>query len=272
MKKTQRKKRMIFLLTILMFMMLQSISYGKTDDFGEKEKRWMIEALNFPNQLTMNEKQIDETKHLLLFQDPSEKDRTGYMLIVKEDDSEQILEYGYGKQVPYQLEIIIDESIQNLEPKSFIYHNPIESVWLFQIGQETVYFDGATGERLPDLKDKIKNISIQDLGKISDTIGDSLLNFDLLFDPYINIGWILDTPSSLTKTELIQSLNNGKQILFSGKKYDQQVLFAWSVLGYQWISDQLYIAVYDSLLEVTRFIPYSLLEEYGTFSLFESGK
>lgn len=254
------------MLTILILMMLQSISYGKTDDFGEKEKRWMIEALNFPNQLTMNEKQIDETKQLLLFQSSSEKDRTGYMLIMKEDDSEQILEYGFGKQVPYQLDIIIDESIQTLEPKSFIYHNPLESVWLFQTSQETVYFDGTTGERLPKLKNGTEEISIQELGKITDTIGDSLINPDLLFDPYINIGWILETPSSLTKTELIQSLNKGEKILFSGKKYDHQVLFAWSVLGYQWISDQLYIAVYDSLLEVTRFILYQQLEQYGSFS------
>lgn len=190
-------------------------------------------------------------------------------LIVTMDRSiqEQILEYGIGTYLPYQKNVIINEDIQQLQPKSFYYFSPIESFWKYDLGKEIVYIEGSTGEWLPDLNEqKIKNI-VPTVLTFQETLTNAFQNRNLSFNPNDDLSWLSNHSQNegiIDLSQIKSLLQANQRLMFVGSKYNNQVNFAYPIIGYHlWNQNQLYLAIYDDELDLVRYISIKDLLKYG---------
>ncbi|WP_339063507.1 hypothetical protein [Tepidibacillus marianensis] len=189
-------------------------------------------------------------------------------LIVSTDSSNQehILEYGIGSFLPYQKDAIINEDIKQLTPKNFRYISPIESYWTYDLNKEKVYIEGSTGEWLPNFNEAVLNTYTNTSITYDDHLSNSIIDKNLSFNPMENLSWLSrDSKSNSLDWDQVQSLLKEKQkLMVVGNKYNEQVKFAYPIIGYQlWGTNQFYLAIYDDDMDLVRFLSANNLGEYG---------
>ena len=264
----QKQFGLLILISVVLFFVHQQVGYSQ----GERPITMTPEKMvNAVFQSTLNSHQVTvenltPTHQLFTFimgQQP------GYMVVSKDREEVQVIEYGLGSTLPYQTSIIFDQDIKKQQPDGFRYISPLESFWEFQYGSETVYMDGATGEWLPELKNSIQYI-VQNRKQPSlsyyqfDTGLTDSYNHIADFDPASSLAWIVASPEeSLPKDEIIRRIKAEETLIFKGTKLDELVSFAYPITGYMQWGEKLYLNVYDEALNLSRYILDEELLTYG---------
>jgi len=236
----------------------------KEEDFPlNKTKDWIKQTFNKSMITFKTSTEIGEDITYVLFRDHQETNY--YVLLQKKDNEEKIIEYGYGKQVPYTKEVIINDAVKEADLEPLTYLNPFESYWQTEIANKPVYIDGSTGNWLPDISSIEQKTLNTDYMTLTKNIKNSHLNSELQFDPYQDLTWLLNKQQPLTKSEILETIKEKKQVMFIGTKYNRLVHFAYPIIGWQSSENNLYIAVYDTTLDSVRFLSYKDMEKFGEF-------
>lgn len=205
----------------------------------------------------------------------------GYLVInAVEHGGYQLGEYGTGSQ-PLFDEQTLQQSINRLEllqpanSTEALYVHPLIAAWKITSAEETYYTDAMTGEQLPvqpkdwftaaeaPLSPAMQKQAPADANLLKAVSLDS-------FNPYAKLPWLTKDPlplSTSSYSSLFVNINDKEQLRYTAELFDHQMLYAWSVVGYnKWNSGDFYIA-----LEATedgndrRYIPLLLLLELGHF-------
>lgn len=201
---------------------------------------------------------INESIELILLTN-EENENYGYILTDVDDQNNiKIIEYGYGKDLPYT------DSKEKL-----VYSTPFENYYIKEMNNEIAYIEGFSKEWLPDLKNLTLSVNRYDSINANEPITDSYINYQLCFNPYHDLSWLLSEEfnKDLTIEEIKKFLKADKKILFSGSKYGTQVQFAYSVVGFHQYNNNVYLALHDSMMDLIRFISFEDINRYGNFQV-----
>ncbi len=252
------------LLTLILLLIPYQEVFSYSDNINnEKIKQW-LNQIN-PDIETYNITSLNKDYELIYYLIKNKY--YGYLVINKDNE---IIEYGEGLNVPYSTDVIINTNNQKYKMIDIVYFSPIENYWELNIYNNKVFIEGYSGEWLLDLTD-FKGVNNINSLNLNDKIEDTYINSKLIFDPYENLLWLFkkNKQSIVTETELKEMLRSNEKILFSGKKYNNQADFAYSIIGYQSFDNKLYIATYDPRLNIIRYISYDNLICFGSFSLYK---
>ncbi|NIK75307.1 hypothetical protein FHS15_000405 [Paenibacillus castaneae] len=211
------------------------------------------------------------------------KETVGYLIVnAVEQGGYQLGEYGTSNQ-PIFDEQTLTRSIKGLEllkPASKIealYVHPLLAAWrITESSASTYYTDAATGEQLPvNQKDWTKAASapLSDSSKYQISANAKLLKQVSLpsFDRYAKLPWLSKAPlqvNTSSYSSLFVKINNKEQLRYTAELFDAQMLYVWSVVGYnKWDTGQIYVALEagDDGANDRRYIPLLLLLELGHF-------
>ena len=188
------------------------------------------------------------------------------ILTTDSSNQEKIVEYGIGNYLPYQKDVIINQDVRQLNPKSFHYLSAIESFWNYDMNNERVYIEGSSGEWLPDFNEKALTPFSSQTITYQDNITDSYTEKKLSFNVTDDLSWLENstTHKNLSSEEILSFLKDKKKLMLVGSKYKNSVTFAYSIIGYhRWNTNQVYLAIYDDELDLIRFVSLSDLNHYG---------
>ncbi len=244
----------------------------------EPELEHWLKKLNLEEACDLSIENIDMNYQLIIFNQTSTIGKKAYMIIHTNKDLNQtnIMEYGVGTYIPYETNVIFNEEDNMLSIYSFVYHSPMESYWYSTIDDEVadrkIYIDGGTGDELIDISTYSKEEYTVNTFDLSEHLSDMLLDETLIFDPNMNLTWLFDEQehSLLSKEDIITALQQKKRLLYHGSKYNHSVQFAYPIIGYHKIEDNVYFSIYDQCLDTIRYIPYEEMKHFGTFSSWTS--
>lgn len=258
----------LILVLILVIVVFQQNGYGKQNKELNFVTEWLEENLVIAELDLQSVSNLTEDISLVEFTNLKQKPTYALIRINKSNDYE-LLEFGFGEYTPYTDKVIINEEIILSEATRLQFISPMESFWITNLDGETVYVDAATGDLLPVLAnydpEQLQNNHF--LIKSNDVV-EAYLDTGLAFDPFIDLGWLIDKPTndSLHREEIKNLLTTNNAILYTGEKYDHSYSFAYPVIGYMKNKDSFYLALYDQNLNVIRYIAYDDLLNYGQFS------
>lgn len=156
-----------------------------------------------------------------------------------------------------------------------IYIHPLLAAWKITSDSTSYYTDAATGEQLPVTAEgwETSAETEQAQAALFQAHTDHKLQKShsiASFDPYAKLSWITNKPlniNSIKYSSLLVKINGQQQLRYIAERFDGQMLYAWSVVGYHsWTSGHAYIALEageDSGLR--RYIPLQLLLGLGSF-------
>ncbi|MFV9510832.1 hypothetical protein [Tepidibacillus sp. LV47] len=277
MKKRYFKYFFSILAILIAFIMVQKTGLSKLETSSKTllMANWLNELKKDPFFSDLNENTIQNSTeqysltptHTMLTI-PVNIGYKAYLIITTDSShQEQIVEYGIGNFLPYQKNIITNQEIRQLTPRSFYYLSPIENFWKFDLGKEIVYIEGSTGEWLPDLNEQnIRSIQSTFL-TYQDHLTEAYDNKNLSFYPSSDLSWLtisLQNKGIFDLNQIQTLLKNNQKMMFIGNKYNKQVKFAYPIIGYHlWNQNQLYLAIYDDDLDLLRFISLEDLLKFG---------
>ncbi|CAM4198885.1 hypothetical protein L1N85_15700 [Paenibacillus alkaliterrae] len=205
----------------------------------------------------------------------------GYLVIhAVEKGGYQLGEYGISSH-PLFDEQTLTRSVRQLEllkPASDIeplYVHPLLAAWKVTAEQDTYYTDAASGELLPVQTNDwaaASSSKLMEAGRKQAPASAKLLKHVSLpsFNPYGLMPWLTKTPIQLSTSSywgLFAKLNNKEQLRYTAELFEGQMMYVWSVVGYnKWNSGHLYIAL-EAGEDGTdrRYVPLLLLLELGHF-------
>ncbi|WP_419872777.1 hypothetical protein [Candidatus Pristimantibacillus sp. PTI5] len=252
----------------------------------QQAEQWAAELASQPSfhawkQASLVVSPIGPGTHSWLVLVKQNKLTVGYLIInAVETGGYQLGEYGTSSSPPFN-EGTLSKSVQQLEllhPASSIealYVNPLLAAWKVASEKETYYTDAASGESLPIGENDWLAAESQkpvNQGRMQIGANAALLKQVSLpsFNAYDKLPWLTDRPISLNASSynsLFAKINNKEQLRYTAELFDGQMLYVWSVVGYnKWDSGQLYVALEageDGLDR--RYIPVPLLIELGRF-------
>lgn len=213
----------------------------------------------------------------------------GYLVVTEDSTGRYHLsEYGYGsyplfsENTLYQSLVqheLIDASLsfeQFLADRHMtrerIYLSPLQNIWLFTTGTESYQLDAKTGDLMSidtDILDQIMKLEIDDRSWTAPVSDTRKLERSLqlpAFDPYIDLGWIVEPPSKVKDLQQLQALlNSGQLLTFVTDLFNDTVIYAFSVTGYhQWNAGDPFISVDQN---GARYIPAQLMMQTGRYYL-----
>lgn len=209
------------------------------------------------------------------------KNTVGYLVInAVESGGYQLGEYGTNSH-PLFDESTLTRAIKQLEllkPATQIdriYVHPLLAAWKITTEKETYYADAVSGESLPAKKEDWTNAAAAKLDKAAPLLNTQkavLIKQVSLpsFNPFDKLPWLTNKPITLSSnsyTPLFAKINNKEQLRFTAELFDGQMLYVWSVVGYnKWDNGQIYVALESSEDgSDRRYIPLQLLIELGHF-------
>lgn len=252
----------------------------------QQAQRWVDELAVQPSfaawkQSTLDISPIGPGTHSWLVIVKQGKDSVGYLVIhAVEAGGFQLGEYGISSY-PLFDERTLSRSIKQLEllqPASKIealYVHPLLAAWKVTAEQETYYMDAASGEVLPAKQDdwlaassaKVTNAEYMHISEKATLLKQVTLPS---FDPFARLPWLTKQPLPLSTSSyspLFAKINNKEQLRYTAELFDGQMLYVWSVVGYnKWNSGHIYVA-----LETgedgsdRRYVPLPLLIGLGHF-------
>lgn len=207
----------------------------------------------------------------------------GYMVLnATEAGGFQLGEYGISSEPLFggdslqhsMLQLGLENGADNVNMER-IYVHPLLAAWKISSGNTDFYTDAASGEQLP-----ITNTSWDAASK--DEQAQAALyqahvehklqkSFSLpSFDPFAKLPWLTSKPlivNPVKYSSLLVKINGQQQLRYVAERFDGQMLYAWSVVGYHnWTSGHAYIALEaDEESGLRRFIPLQLLLGLGSF-------
>ncbi|WP_307469312.1 hypothetical protein [Paenibacillus harenae] len=207
----------------------------------------------------------------------------GYMVLnATEAGGFQLGEYGISSEPLFggdslqhsMLQLGLDQGADNVNMER-IYIHPLLAAWKISSGNADFYTDAASGEQLPTT-----NKSWAAASKAEEAQG-ALYQANVehkvqkshslpSFDPFAKLPWMTSKPLAINPVKyssLLVKINGQQQLRYVAERFDGQMLYAWSVVGYHnWTSGHPYIALEaDETSGLRRFIPLQLLLGLGSF-------
>ncbi len=273
-KKYNLAATILIIVSLLLF--FQQVTYGEDEIQPKKilDNGWTNYYSHSYEKLDYTITPLSKTLQLITFKEDNNP-ATGYLLTMSNGNGKrELLEYGFGNHTPYMTNIILNEKLTDRTPDRFVYLNPIESYWFYSLEGENVYVDSTSGEWLPDLTQFDKEYSTNKdsnfvYASLSDKIVNSYVSDKLIFNPFDDLSWLVDDQlKSLEDPKQIKALLlNNTKIMYVGEKFEKEVKMVYPVIGYAESNHNIYIAIYDTYLSITRFILIEELKSYGKFLL-----
>ncbi|HTG69263.1 MAG TPA: hypothetical protein VL921_08355 [Candidatus Udaeobacter sp.] len=256
------------------------------ESLQQQAQRWVDELAVQPSFAAWKQSSLDISPigpgtHSWLVIVKQDNTTVGYLVVhAVESGGFQLGEYGTSSR-PLFDEHTLSRSLKQLEllqPASKVealYVHPLLAAWKITSEQDTYYTDAASGELLPArpsdwlAASSIKLINAEQM-RISDHA--ALMKQVTLpsFDAYARLPWLTKQPMPLSASSympLFAKINNKEQLRYTAELFDGQMLYVWSVVGYnKWDTGHIYVA-----LEAggdgsdRRYIPLQLLIELGHF-------
>ncbi|MFX3633075.1 MAG: hypothetical protein ACE3L7_12270 [Candidatus Pristimantibacillus sp.] len=200
----------------------------------------------------------------------------GYLVIQALEDGGFVLgEYGLGSYLYNETTLL--QSMKQLElipsksKSEILYVHPLLAVW--KINSEW-YIDAMSGELLP-LDKKVLNAAMtneQQFKSVGLSSGRKLKSSlsNPSFGPYAKLPWVVDKPMQVSSTNSYKAVSSAldakKQLRYTVERYNEQMLYVWSVTGYHNWDETAFVALETNELgESRRYIPLQLLTELGQF-------
>ncbi|WP_146250160.1 hypothetical protein [Paenibacillus flagellatus] len=208
----------------------------------------------------------------------------GYLVVgATEDGKLRLTEYGAGDRPLFGMQTLYRSLIQlglidahsdlmsfwqaSPLPPERVYYSPLHAVWKLAHGNEWLYIDAKTGERLPlgeqSFEPLVRYESPNAIPEPSARTARSLTLPE--FDPFDNTSWITGPPAPFAAAdELFAALTPGNApVTYKANLYGKTVLAPYAVTGYQdWGLGVPYVRLEQ---EGARYVPYDVLKEYGGF-------
>lgn len=249
-------------------------------------QQWADELSNQPNfsnwkKASFNISPIGPGTHSWLVLVKQNKVTVGYLIVnAVEQGGYQLGEYGTSTSPLFDTQTLT-RSIKQLEllvPPSKIeqlYVHPLLAAWKVTTAKETYFLDAASGELLPVVQSDWTSASSSPL--IDDQKNQIQANTKLLkhvslpsFDRYGKLPWLSKAPlqiSTSSYSSLFVKINSKEQLRFTAELFNNQMLYAWSVVGYnKWENGQIYVAIEaEEDGSDRRYIPLLVMLQLGHF-------
>lgn len=252
----------------------------------QQAKSWINELAsqsNFSNWKTaqLHISPLGPGTHSWLVLVKQQEQTVGYMVIhAVQQGGYQLGEYGTGDYPLFddrtlQLSLMQLELIHLIDRADPLYVHPLQAAWQITANKEVYYTDAFTGEQLPiDSKGWLQAANAEEdasmLGHIH--AGAKLRTAVSIpsFDPFGRLPWLSGKPLELSNEDdmpLLNLLQDQLQTRYVTERFEGQMLYAWSVVGYQeWEDDHIYIALdSDEDDRGRRYVALPLLIEFGHF-------
>ncbi len=211
----------------------------------------------------------------------------GYLVVtVGTDERYHLSEYGHGPSPLFSENTLYRSLVQHelINPSiSFerfladhhmtrerIYLSPLQNIWLFTLGNESYQLDAKTGDLMSidsDILDQILKLKADNHSWSAPVADTREIQHSVqlpAFDPYLDLGWIVEPPSKIKDLQQLQaSLNSGQLLTFVTNLYHDTVVYAFSVTGYhQWNAGDPFISIDQ---DGARYIPAQLMMQTGRY-------
>ncbi|OMF37034.1 hypothetical protein BK133_07430 [Paenibacillus sp. FSL H8-0548] len=263
-----------------------AISTSVYEPLQEQAQRWVDELAVQPafakwKQSTLDISPIGPGTHSWLVLVKHSSTTVGYLIVhAVEAGGYQLGEYGSGTR-PLFDNHTLSRSLKQLEltePAAGIealYVHPLLAAWKVNADHHEFYTDAASGEALPaEANDWLaaSTIKIPKAEQLYTAGKSSLLKQVVLpsFNPYDKLPWLTEQPLPLRSdsySSLFTKINSKEQLRYAAELFDGQMLYVWSVVGYnKWSSGHIYVALEaEEDSTIRRYIPVLLLLELGSF-------
>ncbi|WP_169083382.1 hypothetical protein [Paenibacillus sp. PL91] len=252
----------------------------------QQAQRWVDELADAPSFAAWKKSSlvispIGPGTHSWLVLVKQNNETVGYLVVhAVEAGGFQLGEYGTS-QNPLFDEHTLSKSIKQLEliqPASnteALYIHPLLAAWKITADKDTYYTDAASGEVLPVqpsdwLAASTTKLSNGEQMQVADNA--ALLKHVTLpsFNAFARMPWLTKQPlplSTSSYSSLFAKINNKEQLRYTAELFDGQMLYVWSVVGYnKWTTGPIYVALEaDENGSDRRYIPLPLLIELGHF-------
>lgn len=157
-----------------------------------------------------------------------------------------------------------------VEPQIFIerhYLYPFAVYWKVKHKElkQSFYFDAVTGEQYPLTKDPgSKTTSVPDIEYVPTQLEELKDRLQLpLFDPYEDLGWIVEQPLHIKSvSDVLDPLREKQRLTLTVELYDRTVLLPYPIIGFaHWERSEAYILI--SKDDVHRYVPLIDAIRYG---------
>lgn len=148
------------------------------------------------------------------------------------------------------------------------YLYPFAAYWKVRDEERrlTAYFDAFTGEQYPLTKDPAgrSNDEIKYVPTMLTELEDKMQL--PRFDPYEDLGWIVEDPIRVTTIDdVIEPLRHKQRLTLTVELYDDLVLLPYPIIGYaRWEKAEAYLLIYS---EGLRYVPLIDAVRYGRIYL-----
>lgn len=278
----------------IMFINPQELSL--TEQFDETVNQWIAglsEQEEFADwkssSIQWNRQPLGPGLHGWIVIITDHEQELGYLVVTADPESVYHLsEYGHGEYPLFSENTLyrslvqhelIDSSLSfeqflanNHMTRQRIYLSPLQNIWLFTKGNESYQLDAKTGDLMSIdtlILERVMKLETNDHSWAAPQVDTQYVQQSVQLpasDPYMDLGWILNPPSTIKDLQQLQaSLNSGQSLTFVTDLYDDTVVYALSVTGYhQWNAGDPFISIDQ---EGTRFIPAQLMMETGRYYL-----
>lgn len=210
------------------------------------------------------------------------RETVGYLIVhATEEGGYRLGEYGTGSHPLFdeQTLAISLKQLELLQPPGQterLYVHPLLAAWNITENQNNYITDAASGELLPVQPEEWLAAAAEaanlQAGSIQAPDDAKLIKHLTLpsFNPYAKLPWLTKAPLALhagSYSTLFAKINNKEQLRYTAELFDGQMLYVWSVAGYnKWDSGHIYIALEASEDgSERRYIPLTLLAGLGHF-------
>ncbi|HEX7056646.1 MAG TPA: hypothetical protein VF260_05545 [Bacilli bacterium] len=214
----------------------------------------------------------------------------GYLVITASPADERhfiLSEYGFGEFPLYSKATLYralrdgellppqESAAEFREDISFaatsVYPNALHAVWRVSFrarhtGGETVYVDAKTGEIYPQEAEAVEKLANKESKPPGVPVAAKFVQAVSLpeFDPYENIGWVVDEPANIASMrDLLEMLQSKQKLTYVAKLFQEEVVMPYAVTGYHtWDEGEAFIRLDQ---DGPRYIPFSVLARWGKF-------
>lgn len=169
-------------------------------------------------------------------------------------------------QVPQDENVLAEAQGQKKLKIERHYLYPFAAYWKVhsEDWRQPVYFDAITGEQYPLTKDPSSKPQIKAEIDYQPTKLSKLKDLMQLpkFDPYEDLGWIVEPPLRVRSIDdVIEPLRDKQRLTLTVELYDELVLLPYPIIGYaQWEQTETYLLIYS---EGLRYVPLIDAVGYG---------
>jgi hypothetical protein len=278
----------------IMFISPQELSL--TEQFDQTVNQWIAELSEQEefadwksSTIQWNRQSLGPGLHGWIVIITDHEQELGYLVVAADPESVYHLsEYGHGEYplfsentlyrslVQHELidsSLTFEQFLANTHmTRQRIYVSPLQNIWLFTRGNESYQLDAKTGDLMSidtAILERVMKLQTSEHSWSASADDTQFVQQSVQLpasDPYMDLGWILNPPSTIKDLQQLQaSLNSGQSLTFVTDLYDDTVVYALSVTGYQqWNAGDPFISIDQ---DGTRFIPAQLLMETGRYYL-----